>query len=89
MMGYLRITSDAPKRPIVVDGKTVGWLALLPFQQATAQADVRFQRQYLTTIWIIGTCIVVLAAFAAWWLRVCWSRHSNAYQCDESSPRRL
>jgi two-component system sensor histidine kinase BaeS len=68
MMGYLWIASNAPMRPIVVDGKTVGWLALVPFQQVTAQADVRFQRQYLTTIWIIGTCIVVLAALVAWWL---------------------
>src|ERR1035441_10396589 len=68
MMGNRRFTSDAPMKPIIVDGKTVGWLALVPFQQATAQADVRFQRQYLTIMWIVGACIVVLAAFAAWWL---------------------
>jgi two-component system sensor histidine kinase BaeS len=68
IMGHLGVTPDAPMRPIMVDGKTVGWLALVPFQQATAQADVRFQRQYLTTILIVGICIVVLAAFAAWWL---------------------
>jgi len=68
LMGHLGLTSDAPMKPIVVRGGTVGWLALVPFQQATAQADLRFQRQYFTTIWIVGTCIVVLAAFAAWWL---------------------
>jgi len=68
MMGHLGLTSGAPMKPIVVDSKTVGWLALVPFQQVTAQADVRFQRQYLTTIWIVGICIVVLAGFAAWWL---------------------
>ena len=68
IMGNRRFTSDAPMRPITVDGEAVGWLALVPFQKATAQADVRFQRQYLTTIWMVGICIVVLAAFAAWWL---------------------
>lgn len=68
IIGHRGVTADAPKRPIVVDGKRVGWLALLPFQQATAQADVRFQRAYLATNWVIGTCIVILAALAAWWL---------------------
>jgi two-component system sensor histidine kinase BaeS len=68
MMGNLSLGADAPTKPIIVNGVTVGWLALVPFQQATAQADVRFQRQYLTTIWIIGLCIVILAALAAWWL---------------------
>jgi two-component system, OmpR family, sensor histidine kinase BaeS len=68
IMGHLGFTSDTPMEPIVVEGSTVGWLALVPFEQATAQADVRFQRQYLTSIWIVGLCIVVLAAFVAWWL---------------------
>ena len=68
VIGHRGVTPDAPKRPIIVDGRTVGWLALVPFQQATAQADIRFERAYLGTIWVIGTCFVILAALAAWWL---------------------
>jgi len=68
VIGHRGVTADAPKRPIVVDGKRVGWLALLQFQQATGQADVRFERAYLATMWVIGTCFVILAALAAWWL---------------------
>ena len=68
MMGNLGLGAGAPKKPILVNGNVVGWLALVPFEQATAQADVRFQRRYLTTIWIVGLSIVILAAFAAWWL---------------------
>jgi two-component system sensor histidine kinase BaeS len=68
VMGHKGLASSAPMKPIVAGGRTVGWLALVPFQQATAQADVRFQRQYLGSIWIVGLGMVCLAALAAWWL---------------------
>jgi two-component system, OmpR family, sensor histidine kinase BaeS len=46
----------------------VGWLALVPYQQATAAADVRFQQRQLTQNWFIGLGTVIVAALAAWWL---------------------
>jgi two-component system sensor histidine kinase BaeS len=68
VIGNREFSRDTPRRPIEVDGKTVGWLVLVPFQQATAAADVRFQKRQLTQNWLIGLGTVLLAALAAWWL---------------------
>ncbi len=68
VIGNREFARDTPMRPIDVEGKTVGWLVLVPFQQATAAADVRFQQRQLTQNWLIGIGTVLLAAFAAWWL---------------------
>jgi two-component system sensor histidine kinase BaeS len=68
VIGNRNIPSDTPMRPVNVDGRTVGWLALIPYQQATAAADVRFQQRQLTQNWLIGWATVVVAALAAWWL---------------------
>lgn len=68
VIGNRSLISNAPLRPVNVDGQTVGWLSLVPFQQATAAADVRFQKRQLTQNWIIGLATVIVAALAAWWL---------------------
>lgn len=68
VIGNRSQTPGAPMRAIEVDGKTVGWLALVPYQQATAAADVRFQKRQLTQNWLIGLGTVLIAALAAWWL---------------------
>jgi two-component system sensor histidine kinase BaeS len=68
VIGNRDLTPGAPMRAIEVDGKTVGWLALVPYQQATAAADVRFQKRQLTQNWLIGLGTVLIAALAAWWL---------------------
>ncbi len=68
VIGNRNFARDTPMRPIEVDGKTVGWLVLVPFQQATASADVRFQKRQLTQNWLIGLGTVIVAALAAWWL---------------------
>ncbi|HEY0680948.1 MAG TPA: ATP-binding protein [Steroidobacter sp.] len=68
VIGNRNIPSDTPMRPVNVDGRTVGWLALIPYQQATAAADVRFQQRQLTQNWLIGWATVIVAALAAWWL---------------------
>src|SRR6185312_12201630 len=62
------VDADAALRAIVVDGQTVGWLAVLPFQRATASAGVRFQERQLRATWIIGALSVLLAAAVAIWL---------------------
>lgn len=63
--GNPEIDAAAPMRPIVVEGRTVGWLALVPFQRAVAAADIRFQRRQLTSNWIIGASTVTLVALIA------------------------
>ncbi len=68
VIGNRSFTRDAPMRAVTVDGLTVGWLALVPYQQATAAADVRFQQRQLKQNWLIGLGTVIVAALAAWWL---------------------
>lgn len=68
VIGNRTVRPNTPLRPIDVDGRTVGWVALVPYQQATASADVRFQKRQLTQNWLIGLGTVFVAALAAWWL---------------------
>ncbi len=68
VIGQPNIGTDAVLRAITVDGQTVGWLAALPFQRATASAGVRFQERQLRATWIIGALSVLLAALVALWL---------------------
>lgn len=57
---------DAILLPVEVDGARVGWLALVPFQQALAAGEVRFYDAQLRAWWIIGSSAVALAALLAW-----------------------
>ena len=68
VIGNRNVPAEASMRAVEVDGRTVGWLALIPYQQATAAADVRFQKRQLTQNWLIGWGTVIVAALAAWWL---------------------
>lgn len=58
----------AIRQPIVVDGKQVGWLSMLPFEHVLAPNEKRFfedQRKMWTTI---GIASVLVAASLAWLL---------------------
>ena len=68
VIGYSQISPTAETQPIVVDGHTVGWLAMAPFQEVTVAADVRFQRQQLHANLIIGGLAGLLAAAVAFGL---------------------
>lgn len=68
IVGNPHSRSDAITRPVTVDGVTVGWLALVPFQQVSTGAALRFQEQQLKTSWIVAGLALVLAAVAAWLL---------------------
>ncbi|GGP28134.1 sensor histidine kinase efflux regulator BaeS [Silvimonas amylolytica] len=54
--------------PVVVQGRNVGWMALVPFQQAIAAGDVRFFNAQLQLWWQIGLFSVIVAALLAGWL---------------------
>jgi two-component system sensor histidine kinase BaeS len=58
-------TNDVAKEPLILEGKVVGWLVLLPFNRLTAGAAGVFQRQQLLSTWIIGVVAVGLAALVA------------------------
>ena len=68
VIGYPQVGPSAEMRPVVVDGRTVGWLAMVPFQEVTVAADVRFQRQQLHANLIIGGLAGLLAAAVAFGL---------------------
>ena len=42
--GYREVSANMPSQAVVVDGLTVGWLVLAPFEEGTEAADQRFQR---------------------------------------------
>ncbi len=55
-------------RPVVVDGQTVGWMAMLSFQKVLAAADARFYDAQLRAWWMIGIASVLVAALLGWLL---------------------
>lgn len=68
IVGNLHSRSNAIIRPVTVDGITVGWLALVPFQQVSTGAALRFQEQQLKTSWIVAGLALMLAGVVAWLL---------------------
>lgn len=58
-------TPSATLKPIEIEGKTIGWLALLPFDQVSTGAAGRFQQQQLKANALIGVMAILLAALAA------------------------
>ena len=56
------------KQAIVVNGRTVGSLAVLPFRDVTETGDRRFELGQYRATWIIGVTALLLAALLAIWL---------------------
>lgn len=68
VMGYTAIADDALMRPIEVAGKTVGWLAVTPFQNVTEAGGERF-RLYLVRISLaVGVLSLLLSMLIVWWI---------------------
>lgn len=68
IVGFREIRKGAIERAVEVDGKTVGWVAMMPFQSVSEAGDQRFQKNQLRASWIIGSLCVLLAAGIAWWI---------------------
>lgn len=68
VIGNPRLNPKAKLKAIEVAGQTVGWVALVPFQQASTGAALRFQEQQLKASLIIGGIVILLAALVAWLL---------------------
>lgn len=66
--GNPTLNRNAKLKPIEVDGGTVGWIALVPFQQVSTGAALRFQQQQLKSSLAIGGIAIFLAALVAWLL---------------------
>jgi two-component system sensor histidine kinase BaeS len=65
--GSQAIGPGAMRRPVTVDGRTVGWIASMPFDRVSAAGDRRFQSRQLRASWIMGGVSVLLAALIALW----------------------
>jgi len=63
--GNPQVGADALLRPVVVDGRTIGWVALVPFQNVSTAAAHRFAQQQLWASWVIGALAILLAAGVA------------------------
>lgn len=68
VMGYYEVSPDAERRPIVVDGETVGWLTVTPFQSVTEAGGQRFVNGQLLSGLGVGLVALLLAALIAWWV---------------------
>jgi two-component system sensor histidine kinase BaeS len=68
VIGNPRPAPAASLKPIEVNGMTVGWIALVPFQQVSTGAALRFQEQQLKGSWLIGAIAISLAAVVAFLL---------------------
>jgi two-component system sensor histidine kinase BaeS len=68
LQGQRAVTADAFMRSINVDGRAVGYVALLPFERATGEANERFQQQQLRSLFLIGLLAAALAAAVAFYL---------------------
>ncbi len=56
------------EREVRVDGRTVGWLALAPFQSASSDAERKFSQGQQRSTWAVGIAAVLLAAGLAIWV---------------------
>jgi two-component system sensor histidine kinase BaeS len=65
--GFAGPSADAIERSIVVDGVTVGWITLTPFESVSYGADKRFADAQARVAWGVGGAAVLLAAGVAWW----------------------
>ncbi|MDO9074031.1 MAG: ATP-binding protein [Rubrivivax sp.] len=67
IVGFASPASVAVERGIVVDGLTVGWLVLTPFESVSSGAEKRFADAQARTGWLVGGGAVLLAAAVAFW----------------------
>lgn len=66
--GYREITPEMQRKPVQVNGHTVGWLVLAPFQSVADGGDQRFQQGQGRAVMAIAALALVLAALIAWWV---------------------
>lgn len=67
VMGFIEMGADAVRMPIEVDGTTVGWLAMAPFQSVTEVGGERLLRNQLLASLAVAALSLLLAALIAGW----------------------
>nr|WP_256833996.1 ATP-binding protein [Pseudomonas oleovorans] len=67
LIAFVEPTEDALHMPIEVDGKTVGWLAMTPFQSVTEAGGELLLKRQLQASLAVGLLALLLAALLAGW----------------------
>ena len=67
IVGFASPAATAVERAISVDGLTVGWLVLTPFESVSSGAEQRFADAQARSGWVVGGGAVLLAAAVAFW----------------------
>lgn len=68
VVGFPDPAFDAVERAVVVNGITVGWLVLTPFESVSPGAEQRFAEAQARSAWLVGVGAVMLAAALAFWV---------------------
>jgi two-component system sensor histidine kinase BaeS len=59
-------TSDDEPHAVQVDGHTVGWLGMVPFQTVIATNDLNFYNTQMRAWWVIGISLLLVTVLLAW-----------------------
>ncbi len=65
IIGHPAANRGSILRPVVVNGATVGWMAMVPFEKVIGADDMRFYQEQRRNRWFIGALAVVVAALLA------------------------
>ena len=65
VVGRVDPSAKTSRRPILVDGATVGWLVFADAPPWLDALDIRFRDEQLRAVWIIGGLVMVLASLVA------------------------
>lgn len=62
VVGNPGVNADSIRIPIVVEGRAVGWIAMVPFEAVLPTNDERFLEQQLKALTMVGLGSIVVAA---------------------------
>jgi len=65
VVGNPDLTEEQVMRPVVVDDRTVGWIARSPYRRLTSAADLSFQQEQQRAVLLIAGFALALAAVIA------------------------
>ena len=66
--GYREIDINMQRRPVMVNGSTVGWVVLASFQSVADAGNLQFQEDQFRAVLLACSIAVALAALIALWL---------------------
>lgn len=68
IVGFASPAPNSIERAIVVDGLTVGWLVLSPFESVSYGAEKRFADAQARSAWVVGLAALLAAGAVAFWV---------------------